>query len=138
MKSCPVKAIKEINGRKYWTVKCESCMQCMNVCPQKAIETAHGFVLLVCVITSLFLWYISNQLSRIPTLENWQWLEDDNIQFWITSFLVFPFLLIGYRLMHWLMQFPLFERLFVLTSLTKYRFWGRYNAFKREISKKVT
>lgn len=130
MTSCPVGAIKEVNGRKYWTLQCESCMKCMNECPRKAIETAHGFLFLVFVVTTVFLWFLSDILLEMPVLENWLWLKDRSVLFGLKSILIFPFLFIGYRLMHWLMRFSLFERLFVISSFTHYRFWGRYNLRK--------
>lgn len=130
--NCPIHAIKEIDGRKYWTLKCESCMQCMNDCPQKSIETAHGFMLLTFGATSLFLWYIINLLLTILPFDSWKWLQDRNIQFWMKSFLIIPFLFAGYRVMHWLLRFTIFERFFVFTSLTQYKFWGRYKSPKTQ------
>ena len=41
---CPVQAIRLVAGRPFWSHRCESCMRCMNHCPKRAIETAHGFV----------------------------------------------------------------------------------------------
>jgi Pyruvate/2-oxoacid:ferredoxin oxidoreductase delta subunit len=123
-KTCPVQAIKQVDNRMFWTYKCESCMKCMNDCPHKAIETAHGFIIVIWLLTSLFVGCLISHLF----IGNWQWLQNENIKTMIVSFAVLPFLFIGYRLMHWLMQFKLFERFFVLSSLTKFKFWGRYKA----------
>ncbi len=127
-KACPVQAIKQVDGRMFWTIKCESCMKCMNNCPQKAIETAHGFIIVVWVITSLSVGYVVSYLLNNQFFESLQWLQNKNIRALIVSLAFFPLLFIGYRLMHWLMRFKLFERFFVLTALTKYKFWGRYKA----------
>lgn len=128
-KNCPVQAIKEIKGRKFWTLKCESCMRCMNTCPQKAIETAHGFLLLSWILTSWGVSFLAMQLIKSSVFENALWLQNEQILLWIKLIIVCPAFIIGYRIMHWLMHFKIFERFFVLTSLTKRKFWGRYNAF---------
>lgn len=127
-KTCPVKAIKQVDGRMYWTFKCESCMRCMNSCPPKAIETAHGFVIAVVIITGLATGYFIHLIMDSSAFADWKWLQNGNIKTIINSILIFPFLFAGYRIMHWLMRYRLFERIFVYTSLSKYKFWGRYKA----------
>lgn len=129
--ACPVKAIKEVQGRVYWTTKCESCMKCMNICPHKAIETAHGFIFLIWVITSIIVGIAVSHLIEHSAPGNWQWIQNSTVQFCIETILIFPLLFMGYRLMHFLLGYTLFESLFVYTSLTKYRFWGRYKMFRR-------
>ena len=131
--NCPVQAIKQVDNRMFWTIKCESCMKCMSICPQKAIETAHGFIIVIWFLASLFVGYVISYLLNHQFFENWQWLQNENIKTLIVSFAIFPFLFIGYRLMHWLMRFKLFERIFVLSSLTKFKFWGRYKAPNKRI-----
>ena len=37
----------------YWKLTCESCMRCLNHCPQKAIEAAHGMAALFLIIISV-------------------------------------------------------------------------------------
>jgi ferredoxin/flavodoxin len=133
-KTCPVQAIKQVDSRMFWTYKCESCMKCMNNCPQKAIETAHGFIIVLWIFTSFFVGYVISQLLNFPYFENWQLLQNENIKTLIVSLAIFPFLFIGYRIMHWLMRVKIFERFFVLTSLTKYKFWGRYKIPKKIIT----
>ena len=125
-KVCPVGAIEEVDGRMYWTYKCESCMRCMNKCPKRAIETAHGFIFFVGIISSLLLGYALNKVLSIPALENIQWLQNDTASFIIISLFIFPFLFLAYRIMHWLLRYKFFERIVVYTSLSKFKFWGRY------------
>lgn len=127
-KTCPVQAIKEVDGRKFWTSKCESCMQCMNACPQKAIETAHGFIVLIWFVTSLAVRFLIGLLLKSSYLQDWNWLQNEGVVFGLKSILIFPILFFGYGIMHWLMRYKLFEHLFVWTSLTKLKFWGRYKA----------
>ena len=125
-KNCPVSAIKKVNGRMFWTFKCESCMKCMNECPQRAIEIAHGFILVVGVITSIILGFVINQILSIPAFEEWQWLQNKTIRFAIWSVLSIPILFFSYRITHYLMKYKFFEILVKYTSFTKYKFWGRY------------
>ncbi len=126
VKSCPVQAIVKIDNRPFWTFKCESCMRCMSNCPKRSIETAHGFIILYClyssVLTGLFFYYFNNLFFVIP---------DGFIRFILETALFLLFLGIFYRIIHYLMRFRFFERLMVYTSLTKYKFWGkRYTALK--------
>jgi len=48
-RQCPVGAIRVVHGKPRWSIRCESCMRCLNVCPQKAV---HGSWLLM----GLFTW----------------------------------------------------------------------------------
>lgn len=126
--NCPVQAIKQVDNRMFWTIKCESCMKCMSMCPQKAIETAHGFIIIGSIILAAFSAFLINHILTFSPFLDWQFLENENIKSILNTILFFPLLFIAYRIMHWLMRFKLFERIFVLSSLTKYNFWGRYKA----------
>lgn len=137
-KNCPVSAIKKVNNRMFWTYKCESCMKCMNECPQKAIEIAHGFVILVGIITSIVLGFAINQLLSIQAFEDWQWLENKTIRFTFWSVLSIPILFFSYRITHRLMKYKFFEFIVKYTSFSKYRFWGRYKPKSSIISKAET
>jgi len=134
-KTCPVQAIKKVDKRMFWTYKCESCMKCMNVCPEKAIETAHGFMIGLWIISSIIVDFLISYTLKFHVFENWQWLRNESVVFLIDSIAIFLFLFIGYRLMHWLMRFKIFERIFVLTSLTNYKFWCRYKSPKTWMNK---
>ena len=126
-KTCPVNAIKQVNGRMFWTYKCESCMKCMNNCPQKAIETAHGFILVFVFLLVALLKYSLKQLLTIEPFKDLYWLQTGVMEFLIFSVIFIPFLILAYRIMHWLLKFKVFERLVVYTSLSRFKFWGRYN-----------
>jgi len=137
-KTCPVQAIKQIDNRMFWTFKCESCMKCMSNCPQKAIETAHGFIIAgSLILTSLSAFLINHILTFSPFVD-WQVLENEYIKSILNTIVFFPLLFIAYRIMHYLMRFKLFERIFVLSSLTKYKFWGRYKAPNKTAEKRTT
>ncbi|NJO92099.1 MAG: 4Fe-4S dicluster domain-containing protein [Chloroflexia bacterium] len=131
-KKCPVGAIKNSEVRPYWTFDCESCMHCMNHCPERAIETALGF--------TAILWWIAFSLIPISLLKI---ILDANVfgvneHFWLSK-LIYYFIFIGgglfivflaYRILHFLMRFTLFSKIITYTSLTKYKFWRRYKAPK--------
>jgi ferredoxin len=127
IKTCPVKAIKKVDNRPYWTFNCESCMHCMSNCPKKAIETGHGFILVFSlffsvVLSGLFYTYFAELLFDI---------EHTSIGFILNSALFLGLLAIWYRILHFGLRFRVVERIIVYTSLTKYRFWGRrYKALK--------
>jgi Pyruvate/2-oxoacid:ferredoxin oxidoreductase delta subunit/flavodoxin len=127
VKSCPVKAIKMVDNRPFWTFKCESCMHCMSYCPKKAIETAHGSIVIISLLSSLvfsglFYQYFGQFLFDI---------ENTFLGFIAESALFLGILAVWYRILHFAMRFKFIERLVVYTSLTKYKFWGRrYKALK--------
>lgn len=119
IKQCPVKAIKKVNKRPYWTLKCESCMKCMNNCPVNAIETPHGLLVIVIYITSIVCTYIFYNL--LP----------ESMQFWIVKFILLNTILMGllcvcYRIQQFELKNRIIAKIISLTSLTHYKFWGRY------------
>lgn len=125
--SCPVKAIKTVDNRPFWTFNCESCMHCMSYCPKRAIETAHGSIVLITVLSSLllsglFYRYFGQLFFNI---------EHTFLGFILESALFLGILAVWYRLLHYAMRYKPIERLVVYTSLTRYKFWGRrYRALK--------
>jgi Pyruvate/2-oxoacid:ferredoxin oxidoreductase delta subunit len=129
IKACPVKAIIKVDSRPFWTFNCESCMKCMSNCPKKAIETGHGYIaafvhVFYAVILVAFYKYFNTYLFII---------ENTLFKFVLESVLSIAFLAAWYRLVHWLLQFKVLERLTVYTSLTKYKWWGRrYKALKAD------
>lgn len=125
IKGCPVQAIREVDGRPFWTFSCESCMKCMTMCPKKAIETGHGFigvqlVLFYTVLAGLLYALVPEGLGK---------RHDTLAGFIAETLLLLGSLGILYAGMHRLLRIPAVERLMVYTSLTSYRFWGgRYRA----------
>ncbi|QBN17740.1 EFR1 family ferrodoxin [Flavobacterium nackdongense] len=125
IKTCPVKGVKMVENRPFWTFNCESCMKCMSNCPKKAIETGHGFSIagvhiFFSVILVLFYNYFNIYFS---------WIENAMLITIAESVLFIAFIGIWYRLVHSLLRFKVLERLTVYTSLTKYKWWGkRYKA----------
>ncbi len=131
IRNCPVKAIRKVDNRPFWTFKCESCMRCMSNCPVKAIETGHGYVtgfLFVFYMVLLRIFYKFFGMY-IPEIEN------DLVKSIVETILFLAIFALWYRIVHYLNRFRIFERLMVYTSLTKYKFWGRrYKALKNNDS----
>ncbi len=127
IKNCPVKAIKYVDNRPFWTFHCESCMKCIGECPKKAIETAHGFLIGInWIYFAVFATILHVGLRKIDIF-----LPDNLLGFLAESIISLPIIFLGYRINHFLMHFKFFERLAVYTSLSKYKFWGRrYKARK--------
>lgn len=133
VKKCPVNAIKIVDNRCYWTHKCESCMQCMNICPQRSIETVHGFLFGISyLVYGVVLVWLYKMLG-IEAAVNLYFSEGVSKLFlMILDSVVFLLLLfLGYRIMHFLLRYKPFERLFVWTSLTSYTFWRRYKPSRK-------
>jgi len=127
IKNCPVKAIKKVDDRPFWTFNCESCMHCMSNCPKKAIETGHGYILVFSLLFSLLL----SGLFYTYFAELFFDIEHTFTGFVANSALFLAILAVWYRVIHFSMRFRFVERIIVYTSLTKYKFWGRrYKALK--------
>lgn len=121
IKQCPVKAIKIVKKHPYWSFNCESCMRCMNTCPKKAIETAHGLFFIVGILTSFcFTIFLHNILQ----LE----IKSSFIRLSLWSVIFVTLLSILYYLQHLLLKNRFISKLITLTSLTHYKFWGRYKS----------
>ena len=127
IRSCPVKAIKMVDNRPFWTFKCESCMHCMSFCPKKAIETAHGSVLIFSVVLSVVASVVINKY--LPEYNHF--LDETFAGSILNSAIFVALFFIWYRMIHFSLRFRFIERFIVYTSLTKYKFWGRrYKALK--------
>lgn len=121
IKNCPVKAIKMVDTRPYWSFKCESCMRCMSNCPKKAIETAHGFIIGFSIVNSAIIMKLVYKYFGSLLLK----IDNGLLNSLAESALYLLFLAICYRIVHYCLRFKPFERLMVYTSLTKLKWWGR-------------
>lgn len=131
-KKCPVKAIKKSKDRPYWTFNCESCMHCMNYCPERAIETCHGFTIILWWLAFSIVPYFLLQLILEYTFLN---IEESGIFYTFLYYLVqwgggLLIIYFAYRMLHFLMRFKIFNKLITYTSFSKYKFWRRYKAPK--------
>jgi len=139
VKQCPVNAIKMIRNRPYWTFSCESCMRCMNNCPARAIETSHSFTIALWWIILSFIapWSLSKIYNFNFINLNRQGFLVGLLEEALTWFIGLIVVWLGYEMIHYLMQFKVFDKLVAYTSFTKYKFWRRYKAPGGFNSKKV-
>lgn len=121
IKQCPVKAIKMVNNHPFWTFKCENCMHCMNICHKRAIEAAHGLFVIVSILSSLGFTIL---IENVVQLE----IKSSFIRFTIWSVIFIAILWILYYTQHLLMKYRIMSKLISFTSLTHYKFWGRYKS----------
>ena len=136
IKQCPVKAIKVVDNRCFWTYKCESCMKCMNNCKKRAIETSHTFSLFTIILIPLIaLEYAMVLVAKITFLSNISSTTHSIIYNVIYLILTLIIVFGGYRLTHFLMRYHFFAKIVTYTSLTKFKFWRRYKAPKRKSAK---
>jgi ferredoxin len=114
-------------GRPFWSATCESCMRCMNHCPRRAIETAHGFVIGVALLVEVAL----ATLVLPPLLATLPWLGGQSLlarlaRDSLETAILFRALVVSYRLLHRALRHRAVDRLVTLTSLTHFRWWRRY------------
>lgn len=123
-KECPVNAISLKNGQPYWSYNCESCMHCMNACPQRAIETPHAYMAIIWwVAFSLVPIFVYKFISTAALNSNYIGdLLYSLLQFLFGGLIVFG----AYKVLHTLMKLKLFNKFIAFTSLTRYKFWRRY------------
>jgi Pyruvate/2-oxoacid:ferredoxin oxidoreductase delta subunit/flavodoxin len=132
VRECPVNAISMLNEKPYWAYHCESCMHCMNYCPQRAIETPHGFTALIwwvayTLLPGFVLYLIHRQDAFvIPNGEN----PDNFIRYLVEIILGTAVIFGAYKLLHLLLRFSFVNKLLRLSSLTSFAFWRRYRAPK--------
>jgi hypothetical protein len=97
----------------------------MNTCPQRAIETPHAYTALVWWIAfSLIPVFLLSTISGILQTVHWQnEVILKFLQFGLGALVVFG----AYKLLHVCMRYDFFNKWIAHTSLTKYKFWRRYN-----------
>ncbi|MHC1704444.1 MAG: EFR1 family ferrodoxin [Tenuifilaceae bacterium] len=126
VEKCPVGAIKIVNSRPYWQFRCESCMRCMNICPQKTINTAHLLAFGI-IWFSLFIPFSDNIIkyfeNKFPIFYT---TMPGIIDLTIATLISLPLFWGIYGLYHQLVRVKAINHLFTYSSLTNY--WRRYIA----------
>lgn len=119
---CPTASIKIISGRPFWKFTCESCMRCINICPRKSIQVSHSLAIVIAVTRSIlpvaFIFDFVHSFVITPMIR-----PADFVLRWCISISTF-FIVSG--LAFWLLKVKWINKLFTVTSLTKY--WRRYMA----------
>jgi ferredoxin len=136
IKECPTSSIIMVRNRPYWKLTCESCMRCLNNCPERAIEATHGiaavYLLLISAINTNILIIIVNALNIHPEVWWWQVLSQ------ITGIAVMVFTAAClYHIVHYSMGFRPVRMLAKLTSFTALPFWRRYTYLKNRKNNKT-
>jgi Pyruvate/2-oxoacid:ferredoxin oxidoreductase delta subunit len=131
---CPVNAIIEKDGRPFWTLKCESCMHCMNICPQRSIEIPHAYIFPIWWLAFSAVPYgLIKLLVKLELLPLDLYLQYADLIFYFimipVAFIIFVY---GYSLLHWLLGFKTINKIITYTSLTHYKWWRRYHLAKHK------
>lgn len=122
-RNCPHHALRmwgRSKPRPYWTYACESCMRCMNYCPEKAVEAGHSWGLVLYFLTTFPLvdWLVHRAAGLFPWLSR---AYATPLGSWL---LEYPYKLLAiflaYLLFTLLIRIPLINRLFTVTTLTHY------------------
>lgn len=133
IRQCPVKAISMVHDKPFWSYKCESCMRCVNACPQRAIETAHAFTIGLLLVSSMII--SPSMVALLKVFNIWPLFTHsaslESLWSLIYAFIFLAFVMISYRIMHYLMRYKWIHQLVKYTSLSTYRFWRRYKAPKK-------
>ena len=119
--NCPVKAIKIVNNKPYWSYSCESCMRCVNVCPHISIQTSHLIFAMILIIPGYLFNHFFIGYLQLPELLNYNF-----IQTIMKMAITFIELLIIYAVIQRFLKYKYFGGLFKYTSLST--FWRRYLA----------
>jgi len=123
---CPVGAIRIIRGRPLWTIRCESCMRCLNVCPHRS---AHCSLLLAGLYSWGLFW-----LTGFSGPLGFAWKAMSRLAGDLSDLLLYPAWwlltvalawLLG-RLVFFLNRFKALSWLWAVT--TPMHFWRRYLA----------
>jgi ferredoxin len=124
--NCPTGSIKIMNNRPYWTMNCESCMRCMNICPHKAIQTSHSFALIIAYLASLvpFSLWIHEKISEIQS--PYSNILNRPVDFVINWIVTMGILFTFYKILFSVTANKYVNNFFTYTSLTRY--WRRYKA----------
>jgi len=125
VRECPVGGVL-LGGRPFWTFRCESCMRCMNRCPRRAIETAHGFVAALVVLAGL----ATTALLHAALGPSAPLGRSGPVRLTVETVVLLALLGVAYRALHAGLRVRAVERLAVWTSLTHLPAWGRYRALR--------
>jgi Pyruvate/2-oxoacid:ferredoxin oxidoreductase delta subunit len=131
IKECPTASIILVNNRPYWKLTCESCMRCMNLCPRKAIEAAHGIAAGMIFLFSLANgWLLMTIAGKLGIAEGALWWKI------LTQFIGIGVMVavatVVYLAVHYAMAFKPIRWLARFTSLTTIPGWRRYRYLKNK------
>lgn len=130
--NCPYSAIimKGNKSKKpYWTFKCESCERCIAYCPEKSIQAAHSYIIILCWIVYGVVAAAAAQVMLQSQLLNNQFAA---MIFQIAY--TIGFFYIGYHMLFFLTRFKPLAWLFSHTTFTKiYRRYHQSDVTLRDL-----
>jgi len=117
---CPVGAIRIVNDRPYWQFRCESCMRCMNICPQKTINTAH--LLAAGIIWGSLLLPFNHDIRNYLTITFPVFYSTmpGLIDLTVATFISLPLFWGIYGIFHQIVRIKMANHIFTYTSFTNY------------------
>lgn len=125
IKECPTASLIMVNKRPYWKISCESCMRCFNICPEKAVETAHGpavgFYFLIMLINT---WTCITVLNIFNINSGTFWWKTFTQVLGLVLTIIIP--AVSYVVLHYAIGFKPVNSFVRYTSLTALPFWRRY------------
>ncbi len=124
VKNCPAQAIKMFGEKPYWTYRCESCMRCMNFCPNRSVEASHSLAVILYYITAIPVWqYVLNRVTdSIPGMAKF----NNDVTTFVLQYIYFLIsIFLTYLVFSILNRVPIISRIFALTTLTHY--YRRYH-----------
>jgi Pyruvate/2-oxoacid:ferredoxin oxidoreductase delta subunit len=119
--NCPVKAIKIVKNRPYWSYACEGCMRCINNCPLSSIQCSHLVFLITLIIPG---WLANHFLFKYIQLPGF--LNHAVILSILKMAFTLVLLFIMYAVIQRFLKYPYVGNFFKYTSFTTY--WRRYRA----------
>jgi len=123
---CPVGAIRMVQGKPRWTIRCESCMRCLNICPHRAV---HGSWILMILFSWGLFW-----LTGFSGPLGFAWKAIHRFAGGWSDLLLYPAWWIMTMALSWLLCYSvaLLNRwkpvAWILAVTTPMHFWRRYLA----------
>jgi len=135
VKECPTSSIIMVNDRPYWKLTCESCMRCLNHCPEKAIETPHGLAAVLILLLGAINSWVAISLVSILNINTGAWWWKISSQFIYIGIMILVATII-YFPVHYAIGWKPANQLLRFTSLTTLPFWRRYDIRKLKLLKR--
>jgi ferredoxin len=125
--SCPLGAISmvgEKSPRPYWRYNCESCMRCMNFCPEKAVEASHSLAVAIYLISTVPVaaTVLGWAKSRYPGLTG---LDSPTLDSILSTILLLGATMVSYLVLQLLLRISVLNRIVAYTTFT--RLFRRYH-----------
>lgn len=93
-RACPAHVIKLINKRPHWGMRCQGCQRCINICPDRAIQTSYFRIVCLVIVLSLPVHYWLINLLGLETVASLPLLGIEfNVLAWAGCWLLMLYLI---------------------------------------------